>query len=275
MQVNFFIIYIAFFISFLNSSRTFSQAAFPVLPYSELESTNIILPFIKYYGNDSTLLVYGSNHTNDWENPQINDIINRVQNFNPDVLMYEGDGISTEINLKQTVETYFESGLVKYLADSLQIESINIEPPSREKYNHLLKKYSTGEIMLATLGLQITMMQYNNQDFNQYFPIMITALVDEGLPLDSNQLTREHFNSIYKKYFKEDFSYLQFDSRNFQSKYNHTLFNKINQEANEYRDQHILKILEEQIKKDKKVFLQIGGWHAIVCEPAFRYITSE
>jgi hypothetical protein len=254
-------------------SQAQKQSIYPVRSYSELEKLNIPLPYIHYYGKDSSLLVYGSNHTNNYSDPQIADIQNQILHFKPTLILYEGDGIETTPNKQETVATYFEMGLVKYLADSVKIHCLNIEPPTKAKYAHLQKHFSVDEILLATLGLQITMMQMYNEDLDKKLPIMLADLVKEGLPLSTEQQKPEYFYRAYKNYFKTPFSYESFDSRNVQAKYNRTSLNRVNQKANEFRDQYIIGLVEDLLKTGK-VYLQIGGWHAIVCEPAFKKITE-
>jgi hypothetical protein len=258
----------------VNLSCRAQQKPFPVRLYSELEKLNISLPYIKYYGKDSSLLVYGSNHTTDYNDPQIADIQARISHFKPTLILYEGDGIATANNKVETVTNYFEMGLVKYLADSARIHCLNIEPPTKAKYTKLQKEFSLDEILLATLGLQITMMQIVNADFEKQFPAMVSALVAEGLPLSSQQQSLNYFYTTYKNYFKTSFSYQSFDSRNIQAKYNRTSLNRVNQRANEFRDQYIISLVEDLLKTGR-VYLQIGGWHAIVCEPAFKKITDR
>lgn len=44
--------------------------------------------------------------------------------------------------------------------------------------------------------------------------------------------------------------------------------------ANEFRDQHIITLAKQYLKKNERVFLIEEGWHAIVCEPAYKLITK-
>jgi hypothetical protein len=247
---------------------------FPTLKYYDIYTLNIRLPYIKFYGKDSSLLVFGSNHTTNFQDSQVRQINNLIGSFSPTVILYEGDGISTGMSQKETVENYFELGLAKYIADSLSIKAVNIEPDTRGKFNYLLKTYKTDDILIATLGLQITMMQINDDNFENLFPAMIAALVKEGLPLSIKQQSLDYFYKLYKKRFGKYFSYTNFDSRDIQAKYKRTIFNTINQTANAYRDQHIISLTKQFLDKKERVFLIEGGWHAIVCEPAYKLITE-
>lgn len=260
-------------LSILNFSQ--ENTLFPTLEYSDLQKMKIDLPYVKWYGKDNSLLVFGSNHTSDFNDPQIKQIFKLILTHKPSVILYEGDGVSVEKTQKETVETYYEMGLAKFIADSLSIKAINIEPNTAQKYAVLKRKYETDDILIATLGLQITMMQYTNEDFEKVFPTMISDLEKEGLGLSANQKTLVYFYKLYKKKFGKPFSYENFDSRDIQSKYNRTVFNEINQEANKFRDQHIIHLTKSLLDNGEKVFLLVGGWHAIVCEPAFKIIGDK
>src|SRR4051812_34995449 len=79
---------------FILLSCNVNETRYPTKSYHDLETTAIRLPYVKYYGIDSSLLVYGSNHTNNYADAPINDIENKIHQFKPDVILYEGDGIS-------------------------------------------------------------------------------------------------------------------------------------------------------------------------------------
>jgi hypothetical protein len=247
---------------------------YQTLEYADIGKLNIKLPYVYECGDRRKLLVYGSNHTMNPRDPQVTDIEKRMMEFKPDLVLYEGDGIATAKTKSSSVSEYFELGLVKYLADSLGIKTRNIEPPTKDKYSYLLRKYPKEEVLLAILGLQITMMQAERKDLRKEYPAMAKALVDEGFPLEKNEMKIQVFYCYYRNYFKHDFSYESFDSRLVQSKYSTTSLNRINQDANKYRDQYIIGLVEGELKAHQRIYLQIGGWHAIVCEPAFRKITG-
>lgn len=250
------------------------KKTFPTLSYDSIQSLNIKLPYIRYYGNDSSLLVFGSNHTTDFNDDQIKQLPKLISAFKPSIVLYEGDGITTAKSQRSTVETYFEMGLAKYISDSMGIKSMNIEPNTRDKFNFLKENFSTDDILIATLGLQVTALQQTQQNFENLFPIMISDLEKEGLPLSAKQKTLSHFYELYQTKFGTPFSYDTFDARNIQAKYNNTIYNRINRAANMYRDQYIISLCKELIIKKEKVFLLVGGWHAIVCEPSFNMITK-
>lgn len=266
---------ILLFLCFCIGSSVLGQPVtnFPTREYSELANLNRPLPDVKMYGKRS-LLVYGSNHTTNYFDPQIRQIRDSILSFRPTVILYEGDGIATEKTPKETVETYFEMGYAKYLADSLGIKAVNIEPPTQGKFQYLMSRYATDDILLATLGLQLTMMQVNEEPLERSFPGMVASLIKEGLSLTPEQQTLGYFLKLYERKMGKPLSYATFDSRDVQAKYNRTKYNRINQMANEYRDQHIIQLTQQFLKRKERVFLLEGGWHAIVCEPAYVLISK-
>lgn len=256
-----------------NTHAQQQQQKYPTRSYTMLTTFYMPLPYINYYGNN--LLVYGSNHTTDANDPQVADICAKLVGFAPTVVLYEGDGIGLGSSMREAVTDYFEMGLVKYLADSLHIRAINTEPDTREKYCYLLQHFSIDEVMLATLGLQIGQLQRANADFRKICPKLLRDLVKEGLPLTKEQQTLAYFYKTYQQRFGRAFSYRTFDDTEIQAKYNRTVFNRVNQEANVFRDQHLLALTDSLLQQQEKVYIQVGGWHAIVCEPAFRRITAR
>jgi hypothetical protein len=262
-----------FIIIFFLSCNKLSSLKFQTLEYSELEKLDIQLPFVKQYGKEKQLLVYGSYHTSDPTDSEVVNIEQTFLNFNPDLLLYEGDGISFGKTKRESLE-YFEMGLVLYLADSLKIKAINIEPNSKDKYDYLLSKYPKNQVLLSILGLQITMMQAVNENFQNKYPIMIKDLIREGFSLTKEEQSIEYFYKIYKDFYKIEFSYENFDPNTIQAKSNKTILNEINQVSNKFRDQHILALVNDKLKNYNKIYLQIGGWHAIVCEPGFEQIMN-
>src|ERR1043165_4022485 len=91
-----------------------SSAKYPTLEYADIGKLNIRLPYVYECGDKRRLLVYGSNHTANPADPQIADIERRIIEFKPDLVLYEGDGISTAKTKGATVSEYFELGLVMY-----------------------------------------------------------------------------------------------------------------------------------------------------------------
>lgn len=156
---------------------------YPTLEYADIEKLGIKIPYLYTCGSSRQLMVYGSNHTANPSDPQIMDIENNLLAFKPDLILYEGDGIATEPTKATTIETYFEMGFVVYLADSLQIKAKNIEPDTKAKFNYLLSKYPKSEVLLATLGLQLTMMQMEQADLDAKYPSLVKIVSSRRVPI--------------------------------------------------------------------------------------------
>lgn len=87
------------------------KSKYPTLNYSE---SKVTLPFVKEYkGADKSVFVYGSYHTNDSIDKEVKDIEQKILEFKPDVILYEGDYIDVEATKYVSVSNYFEMGLVR------------------------------------------------------------------------------------------------------------------------------------------------------------------
>lgn len=54
-----------------------------------------------------------------------------------------------------------------------------------------------------------------------------------------------------------------------------TSLNRVNQRANHFRDQHMLSLVDAFLSAGSRAFLIVGGWHALVCTPAFTSLTEK
>ncbi|MCC5918712.1 MAG: hypothetical protein JJU02_15435 [Cryomorphaceae bacterium] len=240
------------------------------LQYDQISSQKFSLPYIYAVNSDSSLFVYGTYHTFNPKDDQISEITAIARKIRPDVIFYEGDGISfIKGDISETISTYGEMGYAVFLADSLGIDAKNLEPPTREKYEYLTQRFSNEEVFLATLGLQITYWKHQNLNFDTYYKIAVRDLAEEGFPVTPEMMNAEYFRAIFERVFQKPFSYEAFESANFQANETNTVYNKVNQTANKYRDLHMVRVITETVDQGHEVLVVVGGWHAAVIAPYF------
>lgn len=261
-----------------NNLNEGTSTDYKVLDYSELEKLDIRLPYTYEYSNDSkSIFVYGSYHTSDPRDSIIEDIESTISNFKPDLVLYEGDGISFENTKEKSIEYYFEMGLVRYLCNETRIPDMNLEPPAKDKYQDILHRHTKSEVFLATVGSQITLLLVSGKsvEFEKFYSQLVNDLEQEGYPITDDEKDVNYFYKIYEGFYGIPFDLNTFDYETVEIKFNKTKLNQINQESAHFRDMHMLKIIESQLSEYDRIYIQIGGRHAIVWEPAIKEITKK
>lgn len=250
---------------------------YKTISYTDSGIQNIKLPFIKEYtGNGKSVLVFGSYHTNDTGDMEIDKIDSILNSYQPEVILYEGDYIEVGRTKGESIRQYFEMGYARWWAAQNGVKDINIEPPAKEKNKYLLRKFGTDKVLLATiLGQNILyIIQHDKEAFDKMYPAYIRDIENEGVPLKAEQKSIAYFYKLYREFYKEEFNPSQFDYETVEIKFNKTELNKVNQESAAYRDQYMIGMIREYSKNYKKVYMQAGGRHALVWQPAMYHIVK-
>lgn len=230
-----------------------------------------------YKHKEKSVLVFGSYHTNNTADKEITQVEQRLEDYKPDIILYEGDYIDIGNTKDESVQLYFEMGLARWWAKQHGIPDMNIEPVAAEKNKYLLSKYSTDKIILATiLGQNIAFItQHNKADFEKLYPMLVADLEREGVKLNQQQKTLAYFYKEYKAFYKQDFDPGTFDYETVEIKFNKTELNIINQDAAAFRDKFMLQKIREVLKTHNKVYVQVGGRHALVWQNEMKQIIRE
>ncbi len=267
--------------STLDEVHVSNSIYYHMIDYSRLEELDIQLPYVYEYSNNTkSILVFGSYHTSNPKDKVINNIESRFNLFEPDIVLYEGDGISFESTADKSIHYYFEMGFVRYLCNKKQLLDMNLEPSSSSKYAYLLNKYSKHEVFLADLGSQISLLLNSNInkdsfDFEKKYNLYIKNYIDDGFPITDLEKDISYFYKIYKSFYGIEFNLRTFDYTTVEIKYNSTILNKINQESAKYRDIYMLEKIKKLLSEYNRIYIQIGGRHAIIWEPFIKNMINN
>ena len=168
-------------------------------------------------------------------------------------------------------------GLVRWWAQTYGVQELNLEPSAQHRFRFLTNKYNTDVILLATvLGQNILYIKQNDKtEFEKLYPSIINDFEKEGFALTDKQKQLSYFYTAYEAFFKKPFDPATFDYETVEPKFNKTLLNKVNQESAAFRDQFMLKRIDSTLQHFDKVYVQVGGRHAIVWQPALEKILSK
>lgn len=236
------------------------------------------LPFVQEYTNEQkAVLVFGSYHTNDTTDKELTEIEQQFTKFKPELVLYEGDNIGLEKRKNDNIINYYEMGLVRWLAKQQNIPDLNLEPSSAYLTEELQKKYTTDEILLATiLGQNMLYIKQNSkEDLERLYPILISDLQAAGLQLKEEQKSITHFYRLYSDFYGYEFNPETFDYTTVEIAYDKTKLNEIVRYSASLRDQFMLRRIDSCLHHHDKIYVQIGGRHAIVWQPALKKIMGK
>jgi hypothetical protein len=250
--------------------------SYKTIPYTEINGLNKRgEPFIREYNKGKrAVLVFGSYHTMDPNDREVKEIISSLEKFRPDVILYEGDNIGFKESIESSVAEFFEMGLARWWANSQRIEDMNIEPPPEKKYQYLLKNYPKNEVLLTTILSQniLFIVNHTKKDFEREYPVWIRGLKEQGFPLGIKEQSLDYFYEKYKGFYGKEFDPVTFDYKTVELKYNKTKLNRVNQDAAWFRDQYMLAQIENSLKMHKRVYVQVGVFHALSWQPGVEQI---
>jgi len=137
----------------LATSQDSEKSILSYQQYGAIEHQN---PYVLEFKTASgMLLFYGSEHTVDPKNPQIGDIENRWHAFQPTVAYNEGGNPPTWEDLGESVRSYGEAGLVRFLARRDEVPVATFEPPFEEEVAYLLKTYTPQQLKVFYVLRQV------------------------------------------------------------------------------------------------------------------------
>ncbi|MDN5284438.1 MAG: hypothetical protein JWR38_712 [Mucilaginibacter sp.] len=242
-------------------------------------------PYILRFESSTKHIVFcGVNHVDksDTHNPMYAGIEKAFFEFKPDVCVNEGGDVSNKVyaSKEAALKKSGEIGLIKILADSLKIKTVNGDMTDSLEFKELLKKYTPGEFLAYIVterfmwGLSeqeakdTVAMKKNYAGFIQKY-IMKTG----GVRLSPEQQTLEFYKVNYQKLLNRPFSIPELEPTNpFDPK---GKFQEIGRASKQIRDQSLLRTIDSLLKTHDKVFVVFGGWHLLTCEPGLKQIISQ
>jgi hypothetical protein len=242
-------------------------------------------PYILTFKNSKKQLIFcGVNHVDksDINNPMYAGIEKAFFAFKPDVCVNEGGDVSQKVfaSKQAALARDGEIGLIKILADSLKIKTVNGDMTDSLEFKQLLKKYTPGEF-LAYIVTERFMWGLSEQQANDTIGVKkaYAAFIQNyimktgGVKLSSEQQTLNFYKANYQKLLNRPFSIRELEPTNpFDPK---GKFQEIGRVSKEIRDQNLLYTIAALLKTHNKVFVVFGGWHLLTCEPGLKQIIRE
>jgi len=250
--------------------------------YAEIEKSGFSTPYIVELRNDGQhLLFYGSEHTNNPEHPQFNDVEERWNRFISNVIqpvaLVEGhfDEVSKS-DTKDKTKAIVDGGeaqFVVYLARKDNVEVTSPEPDRAWEANQLANEFGRDNVAFYYFVRQIGWWnRFTKKPDVQVEAAKMLALMKITYSWDDVVFSTERMMEIHQVLFDKPLSW-----DDTQWVYDITtptpqdhVTNKLARRSGELRDEYILKQIVDYWQSGKSPFIVFGSAHAIRLEPALR-----
>lgn len=250
-----------------------------ILGFSKLEKIDYKLPYILELENGNKhLVMYGCKHSFNPLDKMLIDIQDKFEKLKPDIALNEGGDWPIYDSRDETVMKSGEQGFLRFLCKNNNVPVKSFEPKPVEEFEYLTSKFKKEDVLLMYFCRQIVQIQ-NRQDIDNFKEFIIndylTGLKNFGLPIDDPK--NEYYKLVknYKHIIGTDVNWKEFNPENVLPIYNNTILNEINRASVNYRDVHIVSEIVNELEKNDKVFVLIGGSHVIKQEALIKYYFDE
>jgi hypothetical protein len=221
--------------------------------------------------NGGALLLYGSEHTQDPDDPQIADIQNRWSAFHPTVALVESRLGFFIQGFQNPVVEYGEMGWVFSLARKDNVPVYTWEVPREREIQSELEEFSKEQVAL----FYILRPYFGNLRFGK--PDAPDAIAEiyirerSDYPGIENMITSvEQIDAIWKRDFPDEADWRDTSDQFGLPGY----LAEIAARSNQARDEHFVRVIIDLMQKGERVFAIAGSSHAVKLEPALRSTLS-
>jgi hypothetical protein len=241
-----------------------------ILSFAEYAAIRHPTPYPVEAGRDgSRLLLLGLHHTTDPADPIFDHIDTAFSRLAPTFALHEGTPPAVEPEREIAIRRHGEAGLVRHLAARAGIDTASMDIPLADEASMLHRKIGQGNALVFLVVRQLA--SYNRKtlrmEFGAYFgeffetiaPGLQLAAIDWpmieaeharllGRPLVAGQVTGHETNPMLDDLPTQ----------------------RIARWSNRRRDEHMLRLLLEALRRYQRVFATVGVTHAVMLEPALR-----
>ena len=217
--------------------------------------------------NGGALLLYGSEHTQDPDDPQIADIQNRWSAFHPTVALVESRLGFFIQGFQNPVVEYGEMGWAITLARKDNVPVYTWEVPREREIQSVLEEFSKEQVAL----FYILRPYFGNLRFGK--PDAPDAVAERYIrersdyPGIENMITSvEQIDAIWKRDFPDEADWRDTSDQFGLPGY----LAEIAARSNQARDEHFVRVIIDLVQNGERVFAIAGSSHAVKLEPALR-----
>lgn len=252
-----------------------------IMSFEQYQKVDHEEPYIyRIESNSGTLLYFGSRHSFDPSDPQMDSLTQAFNQFAPDVVITESfpKKFDYSLNKLEAIKTNGEFGLTWKLANEQNIPIHSIEPEKGKEVDYLKNQgWTDTQLMLFYTLRQVAQSheQQQSENLSALVPEYLTSLKQRfGL---NGPTTLEAFENAVKKLLPSVRNWKTIPTFYFYPGPQDPEYftNRIATDSNIFRDKYHVEVITEAVQKGQKVFVIVGSAHAVMQEPALRSILGK
>ncbi|QQS19993.1 hypothetical protein IPL85_00835 [Candidatus Saccharibacteria bacterium] len=254
--------------------------------YAEIEKQGFTTPYIvELQREGQNLLFYGSEHTNNPEHPQFQDVEERwkafVANSEKPIALVEGrfDEVSQDES-KDRTKSIVEGGEAQFVVHLARKDGVEVASPEPDRIweaNELAKEFGRDNVVFYYFVRQVGWWnRFTEKPDVQAEANKMLGLMEKTYNWHDVDFSIERMAAIHEELFGKPLSW-----DDTQWVYEITtptpqdyVTNELARRSGELRDEYILEQIMKYWKESKSLFIVFGSAHAIRLEPALRNLAA-
>ena len=283
--------------NFTNNVESHSDPIESVMSAEEYAEMKPEIPYVyEVSGDGAELLYFGARHSRSPEDGMFDDIEERFERFDADIVLVEGMGNLKERkeeraqrlrdhSREEVIDDMGESGFALKLAAEKDIDFISPEPEFSDEIKALEEQGFSKDEIFAYYFYRILPQWHRQQDkpdIKEYLEPHIKGMAKDA-GWEDYDFSFEHAVKIGEKIWGES---LQLEDKDYyhdridpipweDAKESQGVVNLVSRASSRFRDQYMVGKIAEVLKTHKRPFIVFGGSHAVMQEPAIRKLMKK
>lgn len=246
--------------------------------YQQVEHDEPYVYELRRPNQEGALLYFGSRHTFDPGDEQLDHLSRLWESFRPTLALTEGGDFEPgDLSRAEVVQRYGEAGMVRWLAERDEIPARSLDPEREAEIDHLLREgWSETELIVFYALRQVVQSNQQGREvpYAEVLPRYLSSL-DERFGLKGPTSTAEFDDAVadllpgLDDWTRTPASYLYPGPQ--EPEY---FTNRLSTASNLLRDNYHVRLIADSVAAGHRVFVVAGSAHAVMQEPAMRGLLS-
>jgi hypothetical protein len=241
-------------------------------------------PYVIDVQNGNKRIVFiGCEHQADTNHAQFKTIEDYFDVLKPQIAFHEGGQLPDSVhysNRNAGILKNGETGILKYLSDKAGIKMMDGDMSDSLQFAYTSRYHTQEEWYLYYMIERIIVPYYYDKNKKESLDTVFSKTTKgyftrKGFKMTPEQLSLNHFKTVYKKYMGKPFDINNFDMEAFDYVNDNCKFCGIGRTSKIVRDSVLLTKIDNALNQYDRVIVTFGHGHALAVEPALRQIVNR